>query len=628
MSPRPLTPAEQLLGQLQAELQQHPPFAQMEAAHVRQFLAQAEQAYYAPGELLLAPEQGPVERLFYIRRGAVSARRGIAEATGGLHYEAGECFPIGALLGARAVTAQYQAQGDVFCLLVPAAQVQTLARSSAPFADFLNQRVAQFLALSRRALQVSYASQTLAEQSLETPLGELLAQRAAPVGVPPDTPLRQALTLMHERRIGSVLVLDAQQAPLGILTRHDVLDRVTLPELPLDTPIETVMSQPLRALRLEDRAQDAALLMSRHGIRHVPVLDQGRVVGLVSERDLFALQRLSLKQVSSAIRAARDVATLRIVAQDIRRFARSLMAQGVAARQLTELISHLNDVLAERLVQILAQAQGLDLQRFAWLAFGSEGRGEQTIATDQDNGIVFDGPPSERARWLALGQAVNAALDECGYPLCKGGIMAGREACCLSQQEWLEAFSDWIEHGAPEDLLKASIFFDLRPIAGHAELARPLQALLQGHAARQPRFMRQLAENALRNRAPLNWLGALDTGEDGQLDLKLQGTAIFVDVARLFALAHGLAATGTRARFEAAAPLLQSSATESEAWSSAFEFLQLLRLRRQMEAAGESGENPNRLDPARLNDIDRRMLKESLRVARRLQQRLELDWLR
>lgn len=620
---KPATPAAQLLEQLQAELQQRAPFAQMDGAHVQQFITQAEQAYFAPGELLLGPEQGVVTQLFYIRRGAVSAQRGLAETTGGLHYEAGDCFPVGALLGQRAVTANYQAHGDTFCLLVPAAAVQALARSSAPFADFLNRRVAQFLALSRRALQVAYASQTLAEQSLETPLGQLA--RRAPVSVPPGTPLRQALALMHERRIGSLLVCQQGGPPLGILTRHDVLERVALRELPLSTPIETVMSRPVLALGSGDTAQDAALLMSRHGVRHVPVLEAGRLVGLVSERDLFALQRLSLRQVSSAIRAAQDVDTLRIVAQDIRRFARSLLAQGVAARQLTELISHLNDVLTQRLVQLLAEARGLDARRFAWLAFGSEGRGEQTIATDQDNGIVFDGPPADRPRWLDLGAAVNAALDACGYPLCKGGVMAGNPACCLSQQEWLAAFGDWMERGAPEDLLKASIFFDLRPLWGNEALARPLQALLQGPAARQPRFMRQLAENALRNRAPLNWLGAVEADARGQLDLKLNGTAIFVDVARLYALAHGVAATGTRARFEAVGSLLQAEPAEREGWVGAFEFLQLLRLRRQMEQEGEA---PNRIGLDQLNDIDRRVLKESLRVARRLQQRLELDWLR
>jgi CBS domain-containing protein len=384
---------------------------------------------------------------------------------------------------------------------------------------------------------------------------------------------------------------------------------------------------------VSDTAQDAALLMSRHGVRHVPVTEDGRVVSIVSERDLFAMQRLSLKQVSTAIRAAPDVDTLRVVAQDIRRFARNLLAQGVAARQLTELISHLNDVLTQRLLQLKAEQHGLDERQACWLAFGSEGRGEQTIATDQDNGLAFvsDDPERDRPRWLAFAREVNEALDACGYPLCKGGVMASNPGCCLTVQEWMEAFSDWMEHGAPEDLLKASIYFDFRPIWGEASLVKPLRELIGGEAARLPRFMRQMSENALRSRPPLNWLGAVEgervDGEEG-VDLKLHGTAIFVDSARILALAKGVARTNTRERFEQVGRALELAPAESEGWIGAFEFLQMLRLRVQMEDHAGGSERPNWIALARLNDIDRRVLKESFRVARRLQQRLELDWLR
>ncbi len=630
------TPSPSLLANLRGELMRHAPFAQMQPEQVDRFIGAAQQVYFAPDETVLAPDSGVVEHLLYIRQGSVTGRRGLAEQAGGFQYEAGDLFPVGAVMGARAVTATYRAHEDTFCLMLPVADVQALARQSAPFADFLNRRVMQFLELSRRTLQAAYVSQTLAEQSLEGPLGSL--PRKPPVCVAPQTPLAQALATMHERRIGSVLVADAAGAPLGILTRHDILGRVTLPQLPLATPIEAVMTAPLRTLTVADTAQDAALLMSRHGIRHVPILEGGRVVSIVSERDLFALQRLSLKQVSTAIRAAPDVAMLRQSAADIRRFARSLLGQGVRARQLTELISHLNDLLAERLVTLVAQRRGLDLARACWLAFGSEGRGEQTIATDQDNGLVFDSdhPDRDRPAWLEFAREVNEGLDQCGYPLCKGNVMASNPECCLTPAEWLQRFGHWMEHGAPEDLLKASIYFDLRAIAGREELAAPLRDLLTQRAPQLPRFMKQLADNALTHRAPLNWRGAIDVkalGGREVIDLKLQGTAIFVDVARLYGLAHGAAVTGTRARLEAVGRALALEPQESEAWVGAFEFLQLLRLQVQLdadsrEAVSADYGNANLVDVGALNDIDRRMLKESLRIARRLQQRMELDYQR
>jgi len=632
-----VTPSASIVHHLRTELQAHAPFAQMAGSDVDRFVAAASQAYFEPGETVLSPASGAVTQLHFIRRGRITGRHGVAETQGGFEYEAGELFPVGAALAGRAVTATYTAQADTFCLLLPVDAMRALAADSAPFADFLNRRVQQFLELSRQALQVAYASQTLSEQSLETPLADLV--RRAAVGVAADAPIEQALRTMHDKRIGSVLVLDDDGRALGILTRHDVLGRITLPALPLSTPIAAVMSQPVATLTQQHKAQDAALEMSRRGIRHVPVTDaDGRVVGIVSERDLFALQRLSLKQVSTAIRAAPDVATLRVVAGDIRRFARNLLGQGVRARQLTELISHLNDVLAERLAALVAVSHGLDLGRACWLAFGSEGRSEQTIATDQDNGLVFtsDDAGRDRPAWLAFAREVNEALDACGYPLCKGNVMASNPECCLTPAEWMQRFGQWIDHGAPEDLLNASIYFDFRPLAGDASLVRPMREVVVSQAARNARFMRQMADNALRNGPALNWRGAIETTDEGTqavVDLKLHGTAIYVDAARLYALAHGVAATGTRARFEAVAAPMGVPPQESEAWVAGFEVLQLLRLQVQLardrrEAVDAADGNPNLVDVAALNDIDRRLLKESLRVARRLQQRIQLDYLR
>ena len=460
--------------------------------------------------------------------------------------------------------------------------------------------------------------------------------RKPPAAVRGDAALCEALALMHGRRIGSLVVLDASGAALGILTRGDVLERVTLPQLPLATPVSQVMTSPVKTLDAAASAQDAMLLMSRHGFRHVPVTERGRVVGIVSERDLLTLQRPSTERLSDTIHAASSVDELRSTAEHIRRFAGELLAQGVGAHQLTKLISHLNDVLTERVVRLTADAHGLSLDRACWLSFGSEGRSEQTIATDQDNGLVFasDAPARDRPAWLAFAGDVNEALDACGYPLCKGNVMASNPECCLTSAEWCTRFLGWIDHGAPADLLNASIYFDVRPLAGRMELAQPMLDLVFNRPAQVPRFVKQMADNALFRRPPLSWLGAVDPHDvDGRavVNLKLQGTAIFVDAARLYALAHGVAQTGTRRRFEAVAPMLHAERHESEGWIAAFEFLQKLRLQVQVKVghaagSGNASDRLNLADVSTLNDIERRVLKESFRVARRLQQRMELDY--
>ena len=230
-----------------------------------------------------------------------------------------------------------------------------------------------------------------------------------------------------------------------------------------------------------------------------------------------------------------------------------------------------------------------------WLALGSEGRGEQTIATDQDNALILpdDASEAQRRAALAFGRAVNLALADCGYPLCRGGIMAGEPACCLTLREWRERFDHWI--GARRAAGPAARQHLFRPAAARRRRAAGAHAARggAGEARRTPRFLKQMALNALVARAPLNWLGGIAIDEAGTVDLKLQGAALFVDAARLYSLAHGVHATARASRLAAAGRRMGLAPGEYEAWIGAFEFLQMLRLRIQLEAM--AADHPNRL---------------------------------
>jgi CBS domain-containing protein len=179
-------------------------------------------------------------------------------------------------------------------------------------------------------------------------------------------------------------------------------------------------------------------------------------------------------------------------------------------------------------------------------------------------------------------------------------------------------------------LLNASIFFDLRSLWGNAALAAQLREFITEQAKSSPRFLKLLAINALERSVPLTWTGAIDTLEDGTVDLKLRGTAIFVDAARLYALAQGVGECNTRARLAAIGQALNAPQREYEGWITGFEFLQMLRLRVQMEIARGAGDpdQPNRIAVRSMNTIDRRILKESLRMLRLLQERMRMDYAR
>lgn len=621
-------PSTSLFANLRQELVQHAPFVQMDAAAIDYFLSNVSQQYFAPDEKLFDAQSGVPTHLLYVRQGAVTGLRGLAEHDGGaFEHEVGDLFPIGAALAGRPVTVSYRSTTDTFVLMLPVVHMHALAKQSMAFAQFLTTRTAKYLELSRKALLADFSASNMLQQSLERPLRDVI--KNLPISCAPQTTLREVLEIMSKKRIGSMLVISELGEPVGILTRSNIISRITLPQISLDRPISDVMIQPVHTLNADHSAQDAAMLMSRYGVRHLPVTQDGVAIGIVSEHDLFEIQKQSLRNVSSSIRAAQDIDALKISAKDIRKLARNLMGQGLQAQQLTELISHLNDILTERILEIKANEHNIELSTLCWVSLGSEGRGEQTIATDQDNAFILpnglDGEKREKVRTFA--HEVNLALDACGYPLCRGGIMAGEAACCLTLDEWKSQFSRWIEHGSPEDLLNASIYFDFRALYGDTRLADELRSVIVKAAQSTPRFFKQMAVNALTRQVPLNWRGAIDTDADGMIDLKLQAAAIVVDVARIYALANGIEVTNTCKRLAAIGSLLKIADNEYEACVSGFNFLQMLRLRVQIKDEIQTA-TPNRVKLTDLNDIDRRILRETFRIIRQLQQRMQMDYQR
>ena len=223
---------------------------------------------------------------------------------------------------------------------------------------------------------------------------------------------------------------------------------------------------------------------------------------------------------------------------------------------------------------------------------------------------------------------MNEALAACGFPLCKGNVMASNPQWCLTLDEWQRAFSRWIDRPEPEALLNASIFFDLRPIYGRTALVDRLWEWLLAAAAARPLFLTLMAQNALRFRPPLGRIR--DFVFDGSkefphtLDLKAFGSRLFVDAARVLALGHGIPHTSTAERLRAAADAGALDPDGVAAIVDGLHFVHLLRLRNQAGRAEEEG--ANRVDPRSLNDLDRTILKEALRQARRLQARLALDY--
>lgn len=469
--------------------------------------------------------------------------------------------------------------------------------------------------------------------TMVSPLSAIV--RRPPLTAPLEATVRQALEAMMGAGVASLVVADpVGGAPLGLFTLRDLVQRVTLPGGSLEQPVAAVMTGGPITLEPDTPAHQAALVMAHHHVNAVLVVDgAGRLTGLVSREDLFGLSRAGVDEVSERILAAPDQAALRLAAEAGRAACDGLLAQGASVETLGHFLATLDDLVTIRAIELATDQHDPPGVPMCWLALGSEGRLEQTFATDQDNALVFDAPAGEaeevREALLPFARAVNRTLDACGVPRCAGNVMAGNPRWCLSLDEWRDAFQAWIEVPDPEALVAACTAFDFRPVHGQVALAGRLRDRLRGLVAGRPIFLQHLAEHALATRPPLGTLRDFafdDAREHGHsLDLKLSGTRLFTDAARVLGLKLGVAHTSTAARLRAVGETGWFGAESVSGLVDGFHFIHRLRLRNQ-RTQRRPGVGPNRVYPDDLNELDRQVLKEALRQARKLQGALELEY--
>ncbi|WP_192982695.1 putative nucleotidyltransferase substrate binding domain-containing protein [Pseudomonas sp. EggHat1] len=616
-------------------LQKFPPFNQMDTAHLAFLVEHCQLRFYAEGDSIIKPSDGPVEHFYIVKQGRVhgerphSARRG-TETT--FEITAGECFPLAALIGERATRTEHLAAEDTFCLLLSKLAFVKLFAVSNPLRDFALRGVSSLLDQVNQQVQLRAVETLGAQYSLDTRLGELAMRQ--PIGCAPDTPLRDAVRMMHEQHVGSIVVLDPADKPLGIFTLRD-LRRVVADGVDLAQPIDNLMTPNPFHLAPDASAFDAAIAMTERHIAHVCLVEHEKLCGVISERDLFSLQRVDLVHLARTIRHAGKVETLAGLRSDIRLLVDRMLAHGASSTQITHIVTLLNDHTVCRVIELTLEDMGDPGIPFTWLCFGSEGRREQTLHTDQDNGILFEAENASEAaatreRLLPIAREINQRLAQCGFTLCKGNIMAGNPELCLSREEWSRRFAGFVLEATPENLLGSTIYFDLRAIWGPDEGCEQLREELLGRIANNSLFQRMMAENALRHRPPVgrfrDFVVARSGADKDTLDLKVQGLTPFVDGARLLALANGISAVGTLERLRALITKGVIEALDGAAYEEAYHFIQQTRMQQHQLQARDELPYSNRVDPDHLNHLDRRILRESFRQAQRLQSSLAMRY--
>jgi CBS domain-containing protein len=576
-----------------------PPFHALPRPLFDDAMASLEVGFYPAGTWLVRVGGTPLERLYVIRAGVVRLER---DGQPVQVLEEGETFGYTSLI-TRQATLDVVVEEDLLAYELPDPEFQRLRAADAAFASHFAVGLAERL---RNSLEHSPVVRFQADLSRE--IGGLVRRPA--VWVDPDATVAQAARLMRAQGISSVLV---RGDPPAIVTDRDFANRVLAAGLGPETLVAAVASRPLRTLPAETAMHVAWTGFLESGAHHLPVTRGGEVAGVVTANDLLKASAQGPMAVLREVERLPSRASLPGYAEKVAEMDAALLAGGLDATVIAQLVSRLDDALVARILAWAEADLGPAPAPWAFVAFGSEGRREQTLLTDQDNALVWaDEGEGGQAWYQAFAERVNADLMAAGFPPCPAGHMARREHASLS--EWTRRFNACIDEPRPHG---AALLFDYRKLGGPLDLA-PLEAAL-ARAPRNPLFLRFLARTAVEHQPPGSVGLRLRAGATA--DLKAQGIFPVVFLARCYGLEVGTRARATLDRLEAAASAGLVSQEAHESVGQAYRFLLGLRLRHQLRQLSEGQAPTSVVRLADLSAIERSRLKESFRAVKRWQER-------
>ncbi|KKO44241.1 signal transduction protein [Arsukibacterium ikkense] len=439
------------------------------------------------------------------------------------------------------------------------------------------------------------------------------------IAISGDQSVQQAASLMTEKRVSSLLVEQDEQL-IGIITDRDLRSRVLAANLAAQTPVQQVMTPKPYTIDKHAYLFEAVQLMSRHNIHHLPVLDKQQSYSMITATDIIRSQQDHPVYLIGEIHRQTSIDGLEHCASQISGLALTLGKQQVPAHEAGHIITTITDALTQRLIKLAQIQLGPAPCVFSWLAFGSQGRMDQSLNADQDNALLLEKEPvGEIADYFAaLAEFVCQGLARCGIILCPGNIMASNSALRLSLKGWSGQFARWVNSPTPEALLKSSIFFDLRVIEGSKGLFNALQQDILAKTHENALFLYHLAQTTLQRTAPLSFLRNFILEHDGKqkkgLDLKKRGISLITDIVRVYALSAGISEVNTRQRLVQLAAKGVMDSKDTQNLSDAFDVLAQLRWDKHQHDLLQGRDVSNLLDPNVLSGLQRHQLKDSLTV--------------
>ena len=593
------------------------PFNLLPEETVDELVSHIEISYSRTGDVIVSRELPPND-LFIVRSGAVEIYRRKGELYNRLSQ--GDIFGQMGLLTNNKVIFPVKAIEDSLLYCIPSEQFHSLYNEHEAFAEHME--VDNGTRLRQAVLNTSENDLTTAKVT------SLLSGTVNSIS--DKTSVEETAKVMAEDNISSLLVLDSESNDddvesehgiLGIVTDRDLCTRVLAQGVDPKRAIRDVVTTELVYLDHNAYVYEATLTMLRHKVNHLPILKNGKPIGVLETADLVRYESQSSLLLVNSIFQQNSVDELAQVAMNIKDSFVRMVNEDANAHMIGSAMSVIGRSIKQRLVELAEIEYGPSPVPFCFLALGSMGRDEQLLVTDQDNAIILDNRYEEKRHgdyFAKLANFVCDGLDACGYSYCTGEIMASNPKWRMTRQQWEEHFGNWIDDPNPHALLNASIFFDLVGVYGEIKWADQLNKFIVKKAKSNKRFLACLARNALNRTPPLGFFKNFVMEKDGRhnnsFNLKRRGTAPLADIIRVHALAIGSSAKNSFERLEDVIEANILPKGRGADLRDAMELISMVRIRHQAYDVNNGIEPDNNIEPENLSDFERRNLKDAFQV--------------
>jgi CBS domain-containing protein len=434
---------------------------------------------------------------------------------------------------------------------------------------------------------------------------------------------------MSERKISCDVVVSDGDRPVGILTERDIMRRVVAAGVDIETATvaEVMTSDPL-TLTPDDTVYRALFLLSAKGVKHLPLVEDDRVAGIVTLRQLLKLRYPEPMTIIEGIFQAEDVETLRKIKTRLPRLAASKLAMGMRAYDVVIMLSLINQDIHRRVFELAMADTGEAPVPCCLFLTGSHGRLENLLSTDQDHGFILGDLEEPRPEvfdyYKELAATFSSWLEEIGFEKCPGEVMAVNPVWNKTLFEWKVQLEQWIVKKVPHVVRYVTVFFDAIPAWGDEELFRDLMDHAYTLLGQHYEVLRMLHEEEGSHRVPTGMFGRWITerkGEHrGEFDIKRSGLIFVVEGVRILALLHGIRETTTVKRIARLVDAGHINPDDAEYFEGAYRFLLHFALDAQVEKAVAEGHIDTYLNPNRLSSREKEMLRHAYKAVASLQE--------